>query len=283
MRCQWQDLLNILPMWLRKPVDEQGKEEMTELRLRLHENPEIVKKHGSEFLSRLINEEDLNYVMNTATRYSPWTSGTVREGFITAPGGHRIGLCGDYINNEMEVKNISRLTSVCIRTAREIPGVSGELYHKKGSVLIIGKPGSGKTTFLRDLIYQTSNSVCGSVVVVDERRELFPVSSGKFFFLRGKRTDVLSGCCKVKGLEMAVRTMSPAVIALDEITNQEDCVALSHAAWCGVRLFATAHAGSKSELYSRKIYQPILEQNIFDHLVVLHSDKTWKEELFRTC
>lgn len=278
MNCQWQELINILPVWLRKPVDEQGKAEMQELRLRLHQPPEIIKKHKSIFLDRIITSEDLNYTLNTATRYSPWTAETVKDGFVTAAGGHRIGLCGEYVNHEQSVRNISHLSSLCIRIAREIPGVSGTIYNNTGSILIIGSPGSGKTTLLRDLICKISDDGKGTVVVVDERRELFPCVAGKFCFKRGRRTDVLSGCKKTKGLDMALRTMGPSVIAVDEITAQEDCEALLHAAWCGVRLIATAHAGSKEELFSRTIYAPILEYKLFDTFVILNSDQTWQEE-----
>lgn len=279
MKCQWQELIQVLPLWLRKPVDERGRLDMTELRLRIGKPPEIVKRNASEFLARNITAEDLNYVFNTATKYSPWISASVKDGYVTSAGGHRIGLCGEYVYQESEMKNIRSLTSVCIRVARQITGVSGEIFRKNNSILIIGRPGCGKTTFLRDLIYQTSKHNKGSVAVIDERRELFPLSLGVFHFERGERTDVLSGCHKNIGLSIAIRTMNPDVIAVDEITSAEDCVALSQAAWCGVRLFATAHAGSVDELVSRSVYKPLLEQKIFDTLIILQRDKTWREEV----
>lgn len=278
MICQWQELINILPIWLRKPVDEQGRDCMQELRLRLHQPPEIVMPRKSSFLERIVSSEDLSYILNMATKYSPWTAETIKEGFVTSVGGHRIGLCGEFTGNSQDVRNIRNLSSVCIRAAREIPGVSGNVFKQNGSILIIGKPGSGKTTFLRDLVCKFSDYGDGAVVVVDERREIFPSVAGKLFFKTGKRTDVLSGCKKTKGLEMALRTMSPSIIAVDEITAAEDCEALSYAAWCGVRLIATAHAGSKKELYSRPIYQSILANGIFNTLIVLQSDKSWQEE-----
>jgi stage III sporulation protein AA len=166
-----------------------------------------------------------------------------------------------------------------IRVARNIPNVSGDIWKQKGSVLIIGSPGSGKTTFLRDLIMHRSDYQNGAIAVVDERRELFPVWGGKYIFPPGKRTDVLSGCRKEKGLEIALRTLGPSVIAVDEITNAEDCAALSHAAWCGVKLIATAHAGSKEELYSRSIYRSILDKKLFDTLIVLNREKKWHQEV----
>ncbi len=281
MRCQWQELLNILPLWLRKPVDEQGRDDMRELRLRINDRPEIVKGDRSVWLSRNICQDDINYILNTATRYSPWTAGSVIYGYVTSAGGHRIGLCGDCVYDGNELKNIRFLSSMCIRVAREVSGISKELAGISGSILIIGKPGSGKTTLLRDLICKMSDNCSGAVVVLDERRELFPFDNGKYYFHCGAHTDVLSGCRKTVGLDMALRTMNPAKIALDEITNTEDCLALSHAAWCGVELLATAHAGSREELFQRKLYKPILSQGIFQTLVILHSDQTWHKEVIR--
>lgn len=278
MRCQWQELLNLLPIWLRQPVDEQGRESLQELRLRIDHRPELVMKNHSVRLNRNVCQDDLNYILNTSTRYSPWTAGSILQGFITASGGHRIGLCGEWIYDGDKLKNIQILTSICIRVAREYAGISKDLSDLTGSVLIIGKPGSGKTTLLRDLICAISDSGNGAVAVLDERRELFPLSNGKYCFHRGIRTDVLSGCKKVAGLDMAIRTLNPQVIALDEITCSEDCEAVSQAAWCGVNILATAHAGSREELFARKVYKPVLEQRVFNTLVILHSDQTWRKE-----
>ena len=72
--------------------------------------------------------------------------------------------------------------------------------------------------------------------------------------------------------------MSPDVIAVDEITAPEDCEALLNAAWCGVRLFATAHAGSVKDLTSRPVYAPLISAGIFDRVVVLRSNRTWAVE-----
>lgn len=280
MGCQWQLFLNILPVWLRNAVDEQGRKDLQELRLRINTTPELVKKGYSEWLHRTVTKEDLAFCINVATKYSPWTSSSITEGFVTAPGGHRIGICGDCFYDRTILKNINNISSICIRVAREYPGLASTIYNRKGSILIIGRPGSGKTTFLRDLIRGISDRGDGAIVVLDERREVFPIMDGKALFEQGKRTDVLSGCKKSAALEMVLRTMSPTTIALDEITSQEDCEALMNGAWCGVRLIATAHAGSRNELYARPVYKPLLENRIFRSLIVLRSDQSWQEENF---
>lgn len=279
MNCQWQELLNLLPVWLREPVDRQGKDSMEELRLRLHMPPQIVTRNKEISLERCITADDISIILNAATKYSPWTSGSIRQGFVTAVGGHRIGMCGECVYDGNLLKNISPITSVCIRVAREFKNISGNSYQVSGSVLIIGAPGSGKTTFLRDLIRRISENTHQSVTVLDQRRELFPCNAGRYTFDRGPHTDILSGCNKRQGLEMAIRTMSPASIAVDEITSEEDCRALLDAAWCGVRLIATAHAASRQELFDRTIYRSLLENKIFHYLIVLQRDKTWHGEV----
>jgi stage III sporulation protein AA len=111
--------------------------------------------------------------------------------------------------------------------------------------------------------------------VIDERGELFPVSGG---FSTGKRTDILSGCRKPQGIETAMRTMGPSWIAVDEVTASADCDAMIQACWCGVRLIATAHASSKEDLLHRSVYRPLVQSGIFDTLVILQRDKSWKME-----
>lgn len=274
MKCAWKELLAILPPWCRGEVDTLGRDTLQELRLRLDLPPELIRSNGSVKLRRIVKTEDLSYIVNTASRYSPWSAATAAQGYITAPGGHRIGLCGQAVVQEGNMTGLRQITSLCIRIARDLPGIAGKLQCG-GSVLIIGKPGSGKTTLLRDLIRQRSDSGTGSIAVVDERGELFPVGTD---FSPGSRTDILSGCAKEQGIDALLRTMGPATIAVDEITSEKDCEALIKAGWCGVALLATAHASCKEDLYARAVYKPLVKSRIFDTLVILRPDKSWKAE-----
>ena len=165
-----------------------------------------------------------------------------------------------------------------IRVARQVYGVSADLWKLDGSVLILGRPGCGKTTLMRDMIQQYSLSSRNHITVIDEREELFPRSNGLFCFCPGPKTDIISGCSKEKGIIMALRNMTPAVIAVDEITAHEDCAALLEAGWCGVDLFATAHAKNQDDLRSRPIYQTLMGSGLFKYVVILELDKSWHLE-----
>ena len=113
---------------------------------------------------------------------------------------------------------------------------------------------------------------------MDERGEIFPVVSGKPCFEPGMNTDILTGCGKAEGVEMAVRVMSPTCVAVDEITASKDVEALLHAGWCGVRVIATAHGASLDDLRKRPAYEKLLAKGLFDWVAVMDSKKFYHLE-----
>ena len=272
MRCAWKQFLTILPPWIRDQLTEEHSRSLQELRLRLHAPPELVTATGIFWLQGDTKDKDLDFIINTASRYSPWAAATIANCFLTSPGGHRIGICGEAVIKSSHMEGLRKVSSLCIRVAREFPGISGDLSQLPGSVLILGAPGWGKTTLLRDLIRNRSENG-EHIAVVDERGEIFPND-----FSPGKHTDVLSGCPKDQGISSLLRVMGPACIAVDEVTSPDDCQALIRAAWCGVNLLATAHASSMEDFLSRNVYRPLAEKRIFHTYVVLRQDKSWHLE-----
>lgn len=270
MKCAWQELMVILPPWLGQAAGDY-QNNLQEIRLRLHQPVELITSGGSIWLRQKAAEEDLKYCINTASRYSPWAAQTIARGYITAPGGHRLGLCGEAVMHQSQMTGIRRAESINIRIARDFPGIGAVLEGLNRSLLIIGPPGSGKTTLLRDIVRMIARN--DTVSVVDERGELFPDG-----FQRGRRMDVLSGCCKLSGIEIALRTMGPDWIAVDEITSEEDCFALQRSGWCGVRLIATAHASCLRDLQSRQLYRPLVDTALLTQILVMNRDKSWKLE-----
>ena len=111
------------------------------------------------------------------------------------------------------------------------------------------------------------------VSVVDERGELFPKG-----IPRGNRTDVLTGCGKADGITMLLRNMGPEWIAVDEITAESDCDALIKCSWCGVKILASLHAHSRKDLNNREIYRKLTAAGIFEYLIILSRDKSWRLE-----
>ena len=268
MRCAWNELIQILPQRLRNNVDRLGKQTLQELRLRLGQNPLMVTADKEIRLPGNVTAEELSYVLHVASRYSPWSAATAAKGYITAPGGHRIGICGTAVVKADVVTGIRDPVSLCIRVARDIPDVSDNAARISGNILILGPPGSGKTTLLRDLSRKKA-ATC-PVGVIDEREELFPPT-----IPISEQIDVLRGCSKVDGISMVLRTMGPKIIAVDEITDDADCRALMEAAWCGVHVIATAHASNLNDLYGRTVYKPLVDCRLFEHAVILNRDKSY--------
>lgn len=283
MICAWDAFESLLPAHMRKELSTKDREELLELRLRSGQAAQKVYGSGSQTANTVTQKDDIAYVINAASRYSPWTSATMANGYITAQGGHRIGVCGEAVVQAGQMQGIRTVTSICIRIARDFPGIAPDNAAHLGSVLIIGPPGCGKTTLLRDMIRKISSTDGCSVAVVDERGELFPSWQGAACFSTGKRTDIMTLCNKTQGIEAVLRTMGPTYIAVDEITAKEDCAALTHAGWCGVRLLATAHAETVEDIYSRPVYKPLAECGLFDTFLVLDRDKSWHLERMRRC
>lgn len=267
MKCAWKELLAILPARVRREVERLRAEELWEIRLRQDRPTELLGSRGSIWLDHRTTGEEIKFCVNTASRYSPWAAQTMSRGYITAPGGHRIGLGGEMVVCDGRVTGVREVDSLCIRVAHDVTGIGKPFGMLRGAVLIIGPPGSGKTTLLRDICREISTRE--TVAVVDERGELFPDG-----YDRGRALDVLSLCPKPQGIDMALRTLGPGTIAVDEITGAEDARALERAGWCGVRLIATAHASSAVDLRMRPLYRPLWENHLFEHLLICHRDES---------
>ena len=168
------------------------------------------------------------------------------------------------------------IDGINIRIPRNISGVSEDLFgsvFKTGlsNLLIVGPPSSGKTTILKDLIYNLSSGKNGyfyKVCVIDERKEIS--SSIYDFKLIGPNTDVLSGYPKSKGISIAVRTLSPDIIVCDEIgANEID--AIQSAVNCGVSFVFTIHAKNHNELINNTTYKKMIKSSCLDYVVFLKS------------
>ena len=185
-----------------------------------------------------------------------------------------MGLCGTLAKNHGAVVGFRAISSVCIRIAREFPGISEPVFSKIcagrccKSTLIVAPPGIGKTTFLRDLIRLCSTSGF-RVGVADERSELAALRGGTPQFALGPRTDVIEGTDKADAAMRLIRTMSPQIIAMDEITEERDLLTIRMAAHCGVAILATAHGLNTEDLKKKKLFRDLFEQRMFEQVLLL--------------
>lgn len=228
----------------------------------------------------IITKEQLMETIEYISNYSMYAyESEMRQGFLTIEGGHRIGFAGKGILEDGKVRNLKYISSVNIRISHEVPGCADillpfvttreDVYH----TLIISPPGCGKTTILRDLIRQISDGGNGrrgvSVGVVDERSEIAGCYMGVEQNQLGMRTDILDGCPKAEGMIMLIRSMSPKVLAVDELGLPEDVHAVEYAMHCGCRMLATVHAKDMEEIRRKPLFEQLVKNRRFERYVVL--------------
>ncbi|WAH38995.1 stage III sporulation protein AA [Alicyclobacillus dauci] len=296
----WRRALAILPSELEERIlglDTSLLDGLEEVRLRVGQPLELCGRHGSLFLKTTtgvtahvteglrLSSGHLNQVIQNVTQFSLYAvEEELRRGFITIPGGHRVGVAGRMVlDRDGHVKSIRTISSLNVRIAREIPGVGSSirshLYDKSDgrplSTLILSPPQCGKTTLIRDLARQWSESLLvrrkypAKVAIVDERSEIAGCVEGVPQFAVGPRTDVLDGCPKAEGMLMAIRSLSPDIIITDEIGRVEDADAIMEATHAGVAVIATAHASRLDEWRRRPNMDTLFTARAFSRYVLL--------------
>ncbi len=275
------NLLSLLPDSL--------KSECNEIRLRRNKSVMLTVKNRNFILcpdgsfskesinSYICTDEILDDTFARMCEYSVHSHlSDLINGYITLKGGHRAGIVGTAsLDQNGEIISVKDISSINIRIAREIKGCSDILYNSvfsdtDRSLLIVGPPSSGKTTVLRDLIRNIS---CAGkrISVIDERQEIAGECNSDQTMELGNNTDIFSAYPKTKAIILAIRTMSPQYIAIDEICENEEIESLINASNCGVKLIATIHASDFNELIKKPQMQKLTAINIFDKVAMLKS------------
>ena len=272
MPLPWRDALcaRLTPRIARRlrALDEAEAARLTELRFRRDRPVELV--FGGVFREEppVMDAREMDALLAALSGYALYAcERQMAEGYIPLGDGHRAGVCGKLVR-EAGTARMSGVTSVCVRVARHVPGASAALrpylldaQGRPLRVLILGSPGSGKTTALRDAAIYLSGERGLHVAVADEREELF---SGCVPPEAARRVDVLAGEEKASAMRMLLRAMAPDVIVTDELGRPEDASALLDAARCGVGLLASAHAGGMEDALRRPALRALIDARAFD-------------------
>lgn len=224
---------------------------IAEIRLRVGRPAVAVDLFGGmRICSERLSGNDIAEYFAEICRYSVHSyQDEIAGGFVTLDGGHRVGICGTAVREDGRITFLKDISGLNVRVAHAVEGCSDELFGRVGecSLLIVGRPMTGKTTILRDLARRLGER--RRVTVIDSRGEIAAAVHGLPSYDIGLNTDVLCGCEKSEGIMLTLRSMSPEFIICDEIAHDEEAV--EQALFCGVKVIASAHAGSLAELERR--------------------------------
>ena len=281
-------LENILPSNLYEALAKLKFNKLLEIRLRVDKPATVLYTNKLFFLGLegLTNLEDNAIICNKnlidsiilkASNYSLYTiNEDIKRGYITLNNGIRIGVVGEVVSENEQLRTIKNFNALNIRIPHEVKNCSLNAFNylvENGqalNTLIVSSPCAGKTTFIRDLCYQFSNKNYPlNILLLDERNEISATNKGSTGMNVGKFTDVLLYSSKKMGFENGIRSMNPNIIVTDEIANKEDCESLLYASNCGVNIIATTHAKNIEELKDKSLFNEVLRKKIFKRFVVL--------------
>jgi stage III sporulation protein SpoIIIAA len=145
-----------------------------------------------------------------------------------------------------------RIIGLTCRVGRALEGtidIIDDIVRSGKSILLLGKPGVGKTTKLREVARVLSDEVQKRVVIVDTSNEIGGDGDIPHPAIGYSRRMQVPSPSRQHGVMIeAVENHMPEVIVIDEIGNEAEALAARTIAERGVQLIGTAHGGSLENL-----------------------------------
>ena len=273
-------MLEFLPNKIKDCLQNTNLQFVYEIRLRVNKETFINYKGNYIYLGEygvtknktqavICDEKDIADCIFRAGNYSVYSvEEQIRQGFITAQNGERIGIAGEYVFEKGQPFSMRNFSSLCIRIPHEIKNSGMNIYkiclsNGLKNLLICSPPGLGKTTILRDLSRIISEKTTKNVLICDERGEIYCGDVGQ-------TCDVLKFADKQTAFSVGIRAMRPDIIITDELSIG-DCEAVKKAIFAGVCVIASAHFSNIVH-----IQEPFM--GLFDRFVLLDT-----QEIGRIC
>jgi len=232
-------LLENLPFFIQETlVDHPNKDQLIEIVMDLGRRPEARFTTGPEYLSqKIISWQDLDYTTKRISKFSDDNRAGIERTL------HRISC----IRNRQSIIN-----GLTCRVGRAIFGticVIRDLLEYKQSILILGKPGVGKTTIIREIARVLSDEMEKRVIIVDTSNEIAGDSDIPHSGIgRARRMQVSKTEFQHQVMIEAVENHMPEVIIIDEIGTELEALAARTIAEKGVQLVGTTHGNCLDNL-----------------------------------
>lgn len=256
-------LIENLPFFIQEYLKEHRyKNELIEIVLDLGRRPEARFTHGPEYLSqKIISWQDLEYITQRISKFSSENRAGIERTL------HRISC----IRNRQFLIN-----GLTCRVGRAIFGtisVIRDLLESEKSILILGRPGVGKTTIIREIGRVLADELEQRVIIIDTSNEIAGDSDIPHFGIgRARRMQVSQTEFQHQVMIEAVENHMPQVIIIDEIGTELEVLAAQTIAEKGVKLIGTTHGNCLENL----IKNPALAELIGGIRYVTLSDEEAK-------